>query len=80
VLFGDRLVARLDPEFDRAGKILRIKNWWWEKEVDMKDEAMLAAIRDCLAAFAEYLDAQEIQLGPDARHDKASIGFPINNS
>ena len=76
VLYGDRLVARLDPEFARAGRVLRIKKWWWETGVDMKDEAMLAAIRDCLVAFGEYLEAQEIRLGPDAKHDTTFIGFP----
>jgi len=70
VLYGDRLVARLDPAFDRAGRVLTIKNWWWEAEVDKEDEAMLAAIKDCLAAFGEYLDAQQIRLGLDARHAK----------
>ena len=42
----------------------------------MKDESMLAAIRDCLVAFGEYLEAQEIRLGPDAKHDTTFIGFP----
>ncbi len=64
------------PHLSAAGRVLTIKNWWWEKEVDEKDEAMLAAIRDCLAAFGEYLEAQEIRFGPDARHAMSSIGFP----
>ncbi|MGH8058072.1 MAG: DNA glycosylase AlkZ-like family protein, partial [Candidatus Entotheonellia bacterium] len=67
VLYGDRLVARMDPEFDRATRVFTIKNWWWEKEVDTQDGAMLAAIRDCLAAFGKYLEANEIRLGPDVK-------------
>ena len=63
VLYGDRLVARMDPEFERAGKVFIIKNWWWEDGVDKKDEAMLAALQECFAAFGNYLKASEIRLG-----------------
>jgi len=69
VLYGDRFVARMDPEFDRARGVFTIKNWWWEGGVDKEEEAMLAAIGDCLAAFGEYLGASEIRLGPDAKGD-----------
>ncbi|MCW5876252.1 MAG: YcaQ family DNA glycosylase [Anaerolineales bacterium] len=64
VLYGDRLVARMDPEFDRQSKVFRVKNWWWQNGVDKKDEAILSAIQECLAAFARYLKAQGIELGP----------------
>jgi uncharacterized protein len=71
VLYGDRFVARIDPAFDRASRILTVKNWWWEKEVNKSDELMLAALGDCLTDFATYLDANEIRLGPEV---KASLG------
>lgn len=61
VLYGDRLVARIDPEFDRAGKVFRVKNWWWEQGVNKKDEAMLSAVEKCLADFARYLNAAGIE-------------------
>jgi uncharacterized protein YcaQ len=64
VLYGDRFVARIDPSFDRATRVFTVKNWWWEREVNKLDEAMLAAIADCLADFATYLEATEIRLGP----------------
>jgi uncharacterized protein YcaQ len=69
VLYGDRVVARIDPEFDRASRVFTVKNWWWEKEVDKKDEAMLLAIGDCLAAFGKYLEANEIRLGPNLKRE-----------
>ncbi len=71
VLYGDRFVARMDPDLDRTGKVLTIGNWWWENDVDQKDEAMLAALRACLAAFGEYLGANEILLGADVKGDSA---------
>jgi uncharacterized protein len=67
VLYGDRFVARIDPAFDRASRILTVKNWWWEKEVNKSDELMLAALGDCLTDFATYLDANEIRLGPEVK-------------
>jgi uncharacterized protein YcaQ len=63
VLYGDRLVARMDPEFDRAGKVFTIKNWWWEDGVNVKDELMVSALEECLSAFGHYLGAVEIRLG-----------------
>ena len=63
VLYGDRLVARLDPEFDRASKRFAIKGWWWEDGVDREDGDMLSALEDCVTAFGKYLAATEIGLG-----------------
>ena len=67
VLYGDRLVARMDPEFERAGKVFTIKNWWWEDGVNVEDESMLSALEECLSAFRHYLEAVEIRLGGEVR-------------
>lgn len=69
VLYGDRFVARMDPEFDRASRIFTIKNWWWEKGVDKTDQSMLEAIGACLAAFMKYLGARQIRLGRVVKPD-----------
>jgi uncharacterized protein len=69
VLYGDRFVARIDPGFDRATRVFTVKNWWWETGVNTRDDAMLAAIGDCLAAFGRYLNANAIRLGRLARRD-----------
>ncbi len=63
VLVGDRLVARFDPAFDKKAKLFSIQNWWWEKEVDKRDEELLAALQDCLQQFCKYLGADSLQLG-----------------
>ena len=67
VLYGDRFVARMDPAFDRATRVFSVKNWWWETGVDTKDDAMLAAIGDCLTAFGRYLNAKEIRVEPSIK-------------
>ena len=67
VLCGDRLVARMDPEFNRASKVFTIKNWWWENGVDPSDKSMLFALEECLSAFGQYLEAVEIRVGEEIR-------------
>jgi uncharacterized protein len=61
VLYGDRFVARLDPAFDKKKRILTLQNWWWQAEVE-PDEAMQAALLDCLRTFGKYLNAEQIDL------------------
>ena len=73
VLYGDRFVARIDLAFDRANRVLTVKNWWWEREVNKSDEIMLAALRDCLTDFAAYLDAKEIRLRPEVKGEPGLI-------
>lgn len=73
VLHGDRFVARIDPDFDRASKVFTVKNWWWEREVNKKDEAMLEAIGNCVSEFATYLEADEIRLAPELKREPGLV-------
>jgi hypothetical protein len=57
----------MDPAFDRVTKVFTIQNWWWESGIDPKDEAMLSALQDCLAAFGKYLGADTIRLGDEVK-------------
>lgn len=63
VLYGDRLIARAEPVFDRSNRVLEIKNWWWEECANPRDESVSAAIETCLCDFARYLGADEIRAG-----------------
>ena len=62
VLYGDRFAARVEPIFDRKARVLTIVNWWWEAGVT-PDDALIAALAECLAAFGRYLGAGEVRLG-----------------
>ena len=73
VLYGDCFVARIDPDFDRASRVLTVKNWWWEREINQSDEIMLAALKDCLTDFATYLDAKDIRLGPKVKREPGLV-------
>jgi uncharacterized protein YcaQ len=62
VLYGDRFVARFEPAFDKKTREFTIANWWWEEGV-RPDDAMCAALADCLGEFVRYLDASQVRLG-----------------
>ncbi len=70
VLYGDRFVARVEPVFDRKARVLTLVNWWWEAGVE-PDEALVAALAECTAAFGRYLGAEAIRLGEAATGDAA---------
>lgn len=56
VLYGDRLVARFEPEKHRKNEIFIIKNWWWEPGVEITRE-MKEAVDACIKEFVRYLGA-----------------------
>ncbi len=57
VLYGDRFVARFEPEpVGRAG-CFRVKGWWWENGVRVTD-AILNAIEAAFNRFARFLGVE----------------------
>jgi uncharacterized protein YcaQ len=69
VIYGDEFVARLDPAFDKASGAFTINNWWWQTNVDKKDDEMLPALTDCIRDFAKYLNAKTVKLGDKVKKD-----------
>ena len=55
VLYGDRLVARLDAESVARAGCFRLRGWWWEDGV-RPGKGMLAALEWEMRRFAEYLE------------------------
>lgn len=62
ILYGDDLVARLDPKLDRATMTLEIKGFWFEEDAPVKDKAFASALARGLIRFAEFLEAGRIQI------------------
>ncbi|MDF2986681.1 MAG: winged helix-turn-helix protein [Eubacterium sp.] len=54
VLYGDRIVARFEPEKLKKGSSFTAKNWWWENNTVVSTQ-MKHSIFECLNGFAEYL-------------------------
>lgn len=54
VLYGDRMVARFEPDKHKKNTPLTIKHWWWEDPASVT-ETMRANIFKSLERFSAYL-------------------------
>lgn len=60
VLYGNQLVGRFEPELQRNNEPLKIKHWWWEKDIIVTEEMKTAIIKE-FKIFSKYLGAEEIE-------------------
>jgi Uncharacterized protein conserved in bacteria len=69
VLFGDRLVGRIEPRIDRRAGALRVLDLWWEAGFDpMAATGFTDALTDALEAHARFGDVGRVVLPRGARH------------
>jgi len=71
LLYGDRLVGRIEPRIDRKGKALRVIDFWWEdgfEPLDAAHEGFVDALAEALRAHAAFADANRVVLPRTARH------------
>lgn len=59
VLYGDKLVARFEPEIHRGKGPLIIKNWWWEENFKVTNDCIYS-VKEALDKFCKYLKADGI--------------------
>ena len=65
ILFGDRLVGRIEPRFERTTKTLRILGIWWQDGINPRKEAGLVdAMREALQAYAAFVGATKLEWLP----------------
>ena len=62
ILYGDDLVARLDPKLDRKTMTLHIKGFWLEEDTPVNDPAFADSLGKGLARFAKFVDAQSVDI------------------
>ena len=60
ILYGDHLVARLDPKLDRPTMTLEIKGFWHEDGAPVKDADFANAFGNGLIRFAKFLGAKKV--------------------
>lgn len=60
ILHGDRLIARLDPKFDRKTRILHILGFWLEDAATGDDPAFAEALARGLLRMAHFVGAQQV--------------------
>jgi len=69
ILYGDRLVGRIEPRIDRRAGTLRIVGLWWQEGFDpLAEPGFVAAFVDALAAHRDYGDLRTVTLPRVARH------------
>ena len=62
ILYGDDLVARLDPKLDRKTMTLHVLGFWLENDAP-KDETFAKALASGLRRFAKLVGAQKVEVG-----------------
>jgi uncharacterized protein YcaQ len=72
LLFGDRLVGRIEPRIDRASGSVRILGAWWEPGFRPREaDGFVPALRSGLAAYLRFGRASRLEwaahLGPERR-------------
>ena len=69
ILFGDRLVGRIEPRVDRRLGRLRVLDVWWEEGFDpLAAQGFVDSFLEALVAHARFLGADRIVLPRFARH------------
>ncbi len=69
ILFGDRLIGRIEPRFERRAGVLRILDIWWQEGIDpLLEEGLVAAFGDAVAALARFGKAHRVTWPRTARH------------
>ena len=64
LLWGDRLVGRIEPRIDREAGTVRILGLWWQDGFSPRREAgFVAAMRAALAAYARFGGVKRIDWG-----------------
>jgi uncharacterized protein YcaQ len=65
ILFGDRLVGRIEPRVDRAAGALRILGIWWQPGfVPRLADGFVPAMREALADYLSFVGAQHVEWAP----------------
>jgi uncharacterized protein YcaQ len=62
ILYGDDLVARLDPKLDRNTMTLELKGFWREEDAPVKEAAFASALAKGLIRFATFVQARRLDI------------------
>jgi uncharacterized protein YcaQ len=69
ILFGDRLVGRIEPRLDRREGTLRVIGLWWEPGFDpLEDPGFVPAFVAALIAHRDFADLGRVELPAGTRH------------
>ncbi|MBC7961003.1 MAG: AlkZ family DNA glycosylase, partial [Vallitaleaceae bacterium] len=69
ILYGDALIGRFEPVFDKKTKELRILNWWWEEGISLTTE-LYGEIQEAIVSFKDYLGASNVSFSKEGKSVK----------
>lgn len=65
VLFGDRLVGRIEPRIDRERSVVEVLGLWWEDGfAPERAEGFADALREALRAYLGFAGADRLEGAP----------------
>jgi uncharacterized protein len=71
ILFGDRLVARIEPRIDRTEGCVRVLDLWWEDGFEPRRvEGFVDAMQDALRAYLHFAGASRLEWAPHLRTER----------
>lgn len=74
ILFGDRLVGRIEPRFDRPARAVRVVGIWWEAGFDpLEVDGFIPAFASALDAYRAFGSATRVTF-PRDRMSRALAG------
>jgi uncharacterized protein YcaQ len=66
ILFGDQLVGRIEPRFDRAARAVRVLGAWWEQGFDpLEADGFVPAFASALVAYRAFGRAARVTFPRD---------------
>jgi uncharacterized protein YcaQ len=69
ILFGDRLVGRIEPRIDRKGGAIRVLDMWWEDGFDpLGEPGFVASLSEALLAHRRFAGMSRVVLPRTGRH------------
>jgi hypothetical protein len=65
VLFGDRLVGRIEPRIDRERSVVEVLGLWWEDGfAPERADGFADAMREALRAYLGFAGADRLEGAP----------------
>jgi uncharacterized protein YcaQ len=76
LLFGDRLVGRIEPRIDRTAGTVRILGAWWEPGFRARHaEGFVPALRQALAAYLRFAGASRLEWAAHLGAERQLVGI-----
>ncbi len=77
ILFGERLVGRIEPRLERKTGVLRILGIWWETGFAPRaEEGFVEQMRAALGEYMDFVGAKTVEWAPATSGAKRLFGTP----